>query len=98
MIDIVRILFYGSARFHHGVHHGNESDVEKGLFKMRPASPGPPVVPRPSGEGCKPIARRFQELIIPENERILKAMGGKIHGLAVSGRPDGFLRESACMK
>ena len=77
MIDIVRILFYGPAGFVNGVFYENERDVEKDVFEPRPASPGPPVVPRSSRDGSKPIARRFQETVVPENQCILKAMGLK---------------------
>ena len=75
MIDIVRILFYGPAGFVTGGFYENERDVEKGVYEPRPASPGPPVVPLSSRDGSKPIARRFQETVVPENQRILKAMG-----------------------
>ena len=68
--------------------------MEKGELEPRPASPGPPIVPRSSRDGCKPIARRFQETVVPENQRILKAMGSEIHGLFVSGRIcDGFAKK-----
>ena len=59
--------------------------MEKGVLEPRPASPGPPIVPRSSRDGCKPIARRFQETVVPENQRILKAMGGKSMAFFVGG-------------
>ena len=75
MVDIARILFYGPFGFFDRGFYENERDVEKGIYERRPASHGPPVVPRSSRDGSKPIAHRFQETVVPVNQRILKAMG-----------------------
>ena len=60
-----------------GGFYENERDVEKAVPEPERALPGPPVVPRSSRDGSKPIARRFQETVVPENQCILKAMGLK---------------------
>jgi hypothetical protein len=85
MIDILRILFYRPPRFRDRGFYENECDVEKCIFEPRPASPGPPVVPRSSRDGSKPITHRFQETVVPENQSYPKGHGFKVHGLFVSG-------------
>jgi len=51
IIDIAPILFYVPAPFRDRGFYEQEWSIEKDMVEPGPASPGPPVAPRPSRDG-----------------------------------------------